>query len=178
MVNPVTSQNATKRDVYLPAIPSGQANATWYDFWTGHAESAGKNISAEAPIDILPLYIRPGAILPMGPLVQFANEKPNAPIELRIYPGADGTFTLYEDDGHTYAYEKGAHATIPLTWNQATQTLTIGKREGTYPGLINERAFNIFLVKENHGAGVGPEDHPDQTVTYSGDPITIKANDH
>ena len=103
LTNPVTTQGATTRDVYLPGNTGG-----WYDFWTGKQQPGGNQITADAPIDILPLFIRAGSILPMGPLVQYANEKLDAPIEIRVYSGADGAFTLYEDDGHTYAYEKGA----------------------------------------------------------------------
>jgi alpha-D-xyloside xylohydrolase len=158
MVSPVTQAGATSRDLYLPG------STGWYDFWTGKQETSGKQITAAAPIDILPLYIRAGSIIPMGPLVQYVNEKPDGPIELRIYRGADGTFTLYEDDGRTYAYEKGAYATIPISWNQATQTLTIGQRVGTFPEMIKERTFNVIFVKDNHGNGVTPVDQPDRVV--------------
>jgi alpha-D-xyloside xylohydrolase len=168
MVSPVTQAGATSRDLYLPG------STGWYDFWTGKQETSGKQITAAAPIDILPLYIRAGSIIPMGPLVQYVNEKPDGPIELRIYRGADGTFTLYEDDGRTYAYEKGAYATIPISWNQATQTLTIGQRVGTFPEMIKERTFNVIFVKDNHGNGVTPVDQPDRVVKYSGNSISVR----
>ncbi len=174
MVNPITAADATTRDLYLPAT---QSTIAWYDFWTAKQETGGRQITAAAPIDIIPLYIRAGSIVPMGPLVQYANEKPDAPIELRIYPGANGTFTLYEDDGHTYAYEKGAYDTIPLSWDQSTQTLTIGQRVGEFPEVIKNRIFNIVLVKDNHGNGIAPTDHPDQVVNYSGSALTVKAAD-
>ena len=171
IVNPVTRAEATSRDLYLPG------HVGWYDFWTGKQMIGPKQITAAAPIDILPLYVRAGSIVPMGPLVQYANEKPDGPIELRIYRGADGAFTLYEDDGCTYAYEKCAYAIIPISWNQATQTLTIGQRTGAFPELVKERTFNIVFVKDNHGNGVEPVDQADRAVTYSGNAISVKAAD-
>jgi alpha-D-xyloside xylohydrolase len=177
MVNPVTTRGATSRELYLPGKAANGAAVEWYDFWTGKQESGGMQITAAAPIDIMPLYVRAGSIVPMGPFVQYTNEKPDAPIELRFYRGADGSFTLYEDDGHTYAYERGAHATIPLIWNQATQTLTIGQRLGEFPEMIKQRTFDIVFVKDNHGSGIAPVDQPDQVVTYSGQPISVKAAD-
>ena len=95
------------------------------------------------PIETLPLFVRPGSIVPMGPFLQYSNEKPADPIELRIYAGANGTFTLYEDEGDTYRYEKGAYATIPFTWDDAAKTLTIGARKGEFPGMLKERTFNV-----------------------------------
>ena len=107
LVNPVTDPGVNTRRLYLP-------QGAWYDFWTGRRLQGGRFITAAAPLDILPLYVRAGSILPMGPIIQYADEKPTDPIELRIYRGADGDFTLYEDDGVTYDYEKGAYATIPI----------------------------------------------------------------
>jgi alpha-D-xyloside xylohydrolase len=167
MVNPVTTPGATSRTVYLPG------KNIWYDFWTGKTESPGQTINAPAPLDTMPLFIRAGSILPMGPFLQYSSEKPADPIELRIYCGADGTFTLYEDEGDTYNYEKGIYATIPITWNDATQTLTISDRKGEFPGMLKDRTIGVVFVSENHGAGVDLADRIDQSVKYSGKAISI-----
>jgi alpha-D-xyloside xylohydrolase len=166
LVNPVTEPEATERRIYLPS------DTTWYDFWSGQKVQGGVHLQAAAPLDRIPLYVRAGSILPLGPPEQYAGEKPNGPIELRIYPGANGTFTLYQDEGDNYNYEKGAHASIPITWSQSTNTLTIGARQGTYPGMPTDITFNIVWVKPNHGAGPA-EQSLDKTITYNGSQQTI-----
>ena len=167
LVSPVTHQGATARYVYLPPSPK------WYDFWTGDTLAGGQRFNAPAPLNQIPLYVRAGSILPMGPEVEYAAQKPGAPIDLRIYSGADGHFTLYEDQGDTYNYEKGAYATIPIDWTEATHTLTIGARSGSYPGMPAIRIFNIIFVRANHGVGGAVTTHPDRTVTYSGAAVTV-----
>jgi alpha-D-xyloside xylohydrolase len=166
LVNPMTEPAATSRTVYLP-------DAKWYDFWNGASEDGGRMISAIAPLDRLPLYVRAGSILPLGPTMEWSTQKPEDPIELRIYRGADGDFTLYEDENDTYNYEKGAYATIPMHWDDAKQTLTIGDRKGQFPGMLASRTFQVVFVGENHGVGVGATDLPDKTVQYSGAAITV-----
>ncbi|MDP4241037.1 MAG: DUF5110 domain-containing protein [Bacteroidota bacterium] len=104
----------------------------------------------------------------MGPFVQYATEKPADTIELRIYQGANGQFTIYEDENDNYNYEKGVYATINLSWNDQTKTLTIQKRKGSFPGMLKKRTFNVVLVKENHGIGVGLADSIDKTIVYDG----------
>ncbi len=165
MVTPVTTRGATTRKVYLPQ------NTTWYNFWTATPTTGGKTLTADAPIGKIPLFIPAGTILPLGPEVQYADEQPNAPLELRIYPGADAHFTLYEDAGDGYQYEQGQHATIPLTWNDKTKTLTIGERTGTYPNMPQHRTFNITFVHENHGSGQDPTP-PDATLEYNGQSLS------
>jgi len=166
LVNPVTEPGAAARHLYLP-------QAKWYDFWTGIAAEGGKAIDASAPLDQIPLYVRAGSILPMGPDVEYASEKPADPIELRVYRGADGDFTLYEDEGDTYDYEKGVYATIPLHWDDAKQALTIGERKGKFPGMLEARTFRIVFVGENHGVGISPSEQADRAVQYSGEPVTV-----
>ena len=161
LVNPVTEPDATTRRLYLP-------QAKWYDFWTGSSVAGGHTIDANAPLDRLPLYIRAGSILPLGPDEEWATEKPADPIELRIYRGADADFTLYEDENDSYNYEKGMYATIPLHWDDTKQTLTIGDRKGHFPGMLESRTFRVVFVGENHGAGISPEERPDKTVQYAG----------
>jgi len=140
LVNPVTEEGATSRSLYLPA-----ANA-WYDFWSGEKLEGARRIMAEAPLDRIPLYVRAGSILPLGPEVEYAEQRTGEPIELRVYRGSDGTFTLYNDQGDTYAYEKGEHAIIPLRWDDKSATMTIGARQGEYSGMSPEQQFRIVLV--------------------------------
>jgi alpha-D-xyloside xylohydrolase len=166
LVNPVTDPGVDSRRLYLP-------QATWHDFWTGERIPGGGFITAQAPLETLPLYVRAGSILPMGPFVQYTSEKPADPIELRIYPGADGDFTLYEDDGETYSYEKGAYSTIGMHWDDAKRTLTIGERKGDFPGMLQRRTFNIIWVGEGHGNGLSMAAPVDRTVQYDGGASTV-----
>jgi alpha-D-xyloside xylohydrolase len=166
LVNPVTEPAATNRRVYLP-------EARWYDFWNGTSVLGGHEVTAEAPLDQLPLYIRAGAIVPLGPDVEWSTEKPADPIELRVYRGADGEFVLYEDENDNYNYEKGAHAMIAFRWDDAGKVLTIGDRQGQFPGMLASRTFRVVFVSENHGVGVAPSDTPDKVVRYSGKQLTV-----
>ncbi|HYL63604.1 MAG TPA: glycoside hydrolase family 31 protein [Candidatus Methylomirabilis sp.] len=166
LVNPVTEPGATIRHLYLP-------HAKWYDFWTGASVQGGRTVDAPSPIDRLPLFVRAGSILPLGPDIEFAAQKPADPLELRVYPGADGSFTLYEDENDSYDYEQGAYATIPSSWDDSSRTLTIGDRSGSFPGMLTTRTFRIVFVRENHGVGSALTDSPDKTVEYSGKKLTI-----
>ncbi|MBO9707937.1 MAG: DUF5110 domain-containing protein [Caulobacter sp.] len=151
-------------------LPGG---ADWYDFWTNERLVGGKTVSRQAPLDILPLYVRAGSIVPMGPEVQFATERPEAPYEIRIYPGADARFTIYEDDNETYAYEKGERATYDLTWNDQARTLTVGPRHGSFPGMIHQRQLNVVLVTPSLGAGMQSAPAGRQ-ILYDGKPKVVK----
>jgi alpha-D-xyloside xylohydrolase len=166
LVNPVTESGATSRHVYLP-------DATWYDFWSGVSMQGGRAIDTPAPIDHLPLFIRAGSIVPLGPDIEYAAEKPADPLEIRVYRGANGSFTLYEDENDGYAYEKGVHTTIPFSWDEAAHTLTVGDRSGDFPGMLHSRTFRIVFVGEKHGIGGGLTEAPDKTVSYSGSKLTI-----
>ena len=168
MVTPVSTAGATNCSVYLPA-----AGAPWYNFWTGETSPAGQRVETAAPVETLPLFVKPGAIVPMGPFLQYSSEKPADPIELRIYRGANGKFTLYEDQGDTYDYEKGKYATIPISWDDAKRTLEIGIRTGDFPGMLKERTFNVVWVSENHGAGISTTEKPDAVVHYSGKAVKV-----
>lgn len=154
-------------ETYLPA------GADWFDFWTNTRHAGDRSVAQTSPLDRLPLFVRAGSILPLGPVVQHVNEQPDAPLELRIYPGADATFTLYEDDNETYAYENGAFATTELKWNDATGTLKIGKRQGDFPGLVPRREFRIVLARPGHGAGIDPVSVSDAVFIYEGKPLSI-----
>ncbi len=166
LVAPVIEQAATKRHLYLP-------EAKWYDFWNGGTVSGGRAIDADAPIERIPLYVRAGSILPLGPDLEYAAEKAADPIEIRVYRGANGSFTLYEDENDSYNYEKGARATILLEWNDAARTLTIGDRAGSYPGMLEKRTFQIVFVGENHGVGGRLTEKADKTVAYTGKRIEV-----
>jgi len=168
MVTPVTTAGATNFPVYLPA-----AKSPWYNFWTGETVAAGQRIDAAAPVETVPLFVKPGSIIPMGPFLQYSSEKPADPVELRIYRGAEGQFTLYEDEHDTYNYEKGKYATIPIAWNDAKHSLEIGKRNGEFPGMLKERTFNVVLVSANHGAGVPVTEKPDAVVHYIGKAMKV-----
>jgi alpha-D-xyloside xylohydrolase len=168
MVNPVTDAGVTSRSVYLPA------NTTWFDFWTGATSTGGQTVTASAPLDHLPLYVRAGSVLPLGPMMQYSTETAPDPMEVRVYPGADGSFTLYDDENDNYNYEKGMYATIPLTWNNTTRTLTIGARQGSYPGMAPSRTFRLVVVGPNHGAGTAVTGTADQTVTYTGAAVDLR----
>jgi len=167
LVNPVTMPHAQSRAVYLPA------GAKWTDFWTGETLAGGTMLTANAPLEILPLYVRAGSIVPLGPVMQYATEKSADPIELRVYRGADGHSALYEDENDNYDYEQGAHATIPFEWDDSRQTLTIGKRSGKFPGMLNERTFHVVFVSAGHGIGMQVETQPDATVHYTGKAMTV-----
>ena len=161
LINPVTEPQATSRHVYLP-------KTSWFDFWTGKKMEGGRAVELPAPLDKMPILVRAGSILPLGPEMEFAQEKPADPLELRIYPGADADFTLYEDQGDSYEYEKGAYATIALHWDHARHTLTIGERHGNFPGMLQARSIHATLVQENRGAGIAPSENPNKKVMYNG----------
>ncbi len=151
------------RSVYLPA------GNQWVDFWTGETLPGGKSVTTDAAIDKISLMVRTGSIIPMGPLVQYATEKPADPIELRVYPGADGSFTLYEDENDNYDYERGVYATIDFKWDNARRQLTIGARKGNFPGMLQARTFHVVIVRKEHGTGVGITTAPDKVVSYTGE---------
>ncbi|MGD0903065.1 MAG: TIM-barrel domain-containing protein [Terracidiphilus sp.] len=168
LVAPVTQYKARTRSVYLPQ------STGWYDFWTGKAVPPGTQIEAAAPYDSIPLFVRAGSIVPFGPELQYIAEKPPDPIALFVYAGADGSFTLYEDQGLTYDYEKGAFSEIPIEWNDATQTLKIGERKGSFDGMLQRRKFEIVLVSKDAPVEFSFDPKPIRTVEYEGAPVSVK----
>jgi alpha-D-xyloside xylohydrolase len=153
--------------VYLPSSP------VWYDFWSGARKTGGVEIDADAPLDHIPLYVRAGSILPLGPEIEYADQKPADPIELRIYRGADGAFDLYEDEGDNYNYEKGSYSVIPLRWNESAKTLVIEERKGNFPGMPEGHVFHIVWVSQNHGIGEAVESRIDKVIRYDGKRVSI-----
>ena len=150
-------------------LPEG---AEWYDFWSGEKLKGGQEVERPTPMDIMPLYIKAGSIIPMGPTVQYASEKQD-PTEIRIYPGADGKLVLYDDEKDNYNYEKGKYATIDLKWDDAAKTLTIGDRKGDFPGMLKNRKFEVVLVKENSGTGLEVSKTL-KAINYSGKEKVVK----
>jgi alpha-D-xyloside xylohydrolase len=165
LVNPVLKADATRRSVYLPAA------AAWYDFWTGKSLTGGQEIEADAPLDRMPLFVRAGSIVPMGPQIEYATQDPAGPIELRIYRGADGKFDLYEDTGDGYEYEKGQHSVIPIRWDDRSSVLTIGSRQGSFSGMIEHREFRVVLVSSGHGIGSDVTSSVNADISYKGEAV-------
>jgi len=155
-------------EVYLPK------GTDWYDFWTGEVYTGGQTLNKETPIDIIPLYVKAGSILPIGPKVQYATERSWDNLEIRVYAGADGEFTLYEDENDNYNYEKGAYSTITFTWDDAKKVLTVNDRKGSFPGMLTERKFNIVRVSKNNGVGMDTAQKYDKVITYNGKKVVVK----
>jgi alpha-D-xyloside xylohydrolase len=168
MVSPVTAYKVRERRVWLPSTAGG-----WYDFWTGKSLKAPGG-TAEAPFDAIPVQVRAGSIIPFGPELQYTDEKPADPITLFVYAGADGAFTLYEDDGVSHGYEKGAFVTIPIRWTDASRTLTIGKRQGTFPGMLARRTFQVVWIRPDRPVPFSFTPTPDKAVAYSGEAVSVK----
>jgi alpha-D-xyloside xylohydrolase len=152
-INWAEAKQATK---YLPK------GTDWYDFWTGQRMKGGRDVTLQTALNRVPMFVRAGSIVPLGPEMEFVGQKSWDELELRVYPGADGSFTLYEDEGDNYNYEKGAYTTIQFQWNDRSRTLTIGQRQGNYPGMLQSRRFNVVLP-----------DGQSRTVDYTGKETTI-----
>jgi len=167
LVAPITEPGATRREVYLPQAPA------WYDFWTG-ARIETNTIEAPAPLNRIPVYVRAGSILPLGPIVQNTAVQPDT-LEIRVYPGADGTFEWYSDAGDTYDYEKGQRRVVPLRWEDATRTLVIGDAVGQYPGMPERIHIRLVVVREAHGVGIEVAAGADGETAYDGKSARIKA---
>ena len=164
LIYPDVKKAAAPVEVYLPK------GNDWYDFWTGEKVKGGRNVKRPCPINEMPVYVKAGSILPMGPQVQYSDEKPWDNLELRIYPGQDGKFTLYEDEGDNYNYEKGDFSEIQFSWNDKEKTLTIHQRKGEYKGMLKKRNFRIVI-------GAKGDKEPkkfDKTVSYEGKKVTVK----
>jgi alpha-D-xyloside xylohydrolase len=167
MVAPVTAYGARERTVVFPA------GADWYDFDTGKRYAGGTTATVAAPLDRIPVFVRTGAVIPTGPVTQYVDEKPDAPLVLQVYAGASGQASLYEDDGVTNAYERGEFSRIPFSYDDKTATVTIGARSGQYKGMPQTRQIKVRVLR----AGVATSadmDASDKTVTYDGKPVTVK----
>ncbi|KAF1721833.1 TIM-barrel domain-containing protein [Pseudoxanthomonas wuyuanensis] len=168
LVAPVTEFKATSRQVYLPA------GTSWIDFNSGQRYDGGQTITAAAPLTRMPLFVRAGAIVPTGPVQQYVDEKADAPLTVVVYTGADGQFSLYEDDGKGYGYEKGEFSRIPLAWNEQTGELSIGAREGAFPGMQAQREIRVRWVSGPRADAGALEPATDATVQYDGTALTVR----
>ena len=162
---PVYEYKARSREVYFP-------EGGWYDFYTGAYIAGGQTLTADAPYERIPLYVRAGSIIPFGPDMQWSDEKPADNIRLYVYAGRDADFTLYEDDGVTYGYEKGAYATIPIHWDDASRTLTLGERKGSFPGMLETRTFTVVVVDPEHPHAYDP-DAAGTEIRYTGTEVRM-----
>ena len=160
MAAPVYEYGAREREVYFPECEG------WYDFYTGEFREGGASAKVDAPYERMPLYVRAGSIVPVGPEIQWSDEKPADVIDLYVYQGADGEFTLYEDENVNYNYEKGAYAMIDFSYSESDSTLSIGERRGEFPGMLEERTFNVIPVFKD---GIGES----KTVKYSGQAMNV-----
>lgn len=170
LVNPVYEYGARNRSLYLPA------GAGWYQCYTGAFEQGGRYITADAPYERMPLYARAGAIIPAGPEVQYAAERKADTIRLYVYAGANGSFNLYEDNGLNYDYEKGSFSTIPVTWDDAAHTITVGSRQGSFEGMPESRTIQVVYITPQRPKALAAATIPDITFTYKGKNIqkTVK----
>ena len=166
-IYPDVRKAAAPVNVYLPK------GNKWYDFWSNTQYEGGQDIQRLCPIDIMPVFIKAGTILPFGPEVQYSSEKPWDELEIRVYPGADGSFTLYEDEGDNYNYEKGKFSEIQFVWNEAARTLNIAPRKGSYKGMLQHRRFHIVLVGADSGIGDQPM-QASKSVEYDGKAVKIQ----
>ena len=144
-------------EVYLPA------DTRWYNYWTNEAIEGGQKLTVSTTLNRIPLFVRAGSIVPYGPEVQYTSEKKWDNLTLCIYPGNNGSFTLYEDEGDNYNYENGAYTEIPMNWDNASRILTIGARKGEYNGMLQKRQFIVKTIDGNS-----------KTVTYTGKRIKVK----
>lgn len=163
LVAPVLQPGVRQWPVYAPSTPGG-----WFDWWTENKVSGGKATAMEAPLGKVPLLVKAGSIIPFGAVQQYAGQDRSGELELRIYPGADADFTLYEDEGVNYAYENGVHSTIAFHWNERLHTLVIGDRAGSYPGMIANRQFTIHMA--------GSSAPGDKRVSYTGHRLAVTLN--
>jgi alpha-D-xyloside xylohydrolase len=162
---PVSEYKARSRGVYFP-------EGGWYDFYTGEFFAGGRSRSIPAPYERMPLFVKAGSIILFGPAIEWTDAKPADDLRLYVYAGADADFTLYEDDGLTYGYEKGAYSTIPIHWDEASRTLTIGSRQGEFPGMLAQRAFHVVVVDPAHPHGYDP-DAAGTRCEYQGNVVTL-----
>jgi alpha-D-xyloside xylohydrolase len=167
LVAPITEYKARSRSVYLPF------GTTWYDFWSGEKAQAGTIQDAAAPYDRIPVYVRAGSIVPFGPELQYVGEKPADPLTVYVYAGADGDFTLYEDEGTNYNYEQGAFSEIAFHWNDSKHTLTVGERHGSFAGMLQHRTIEVVLVTPTNAQGFSTLPKAPQWIKYDGKAVTV-----
>jgi alpha-D-xyloside xylohydrolase len=168
LVNPVYTYKQRSRTLYLPKC------AGWYDCYAGKWYAGGQTINAAAPYERMPVFVKAGSIIPFGPALQYTSEKQADTITLSIYTGADAVFNLYEDEGTNYNYEKGAFAIIPIKYTEATKTVTIGDRKGSFSGMLSKRIFRINITTPNKPKGLELDAKSDKEILYEGKKLDVK----
>lgn len=177
MACPVSEYKARYRNVYLPTKPNAlgeNMNLGWYDLYTGQYYVGGQHIMASAPYERIPVYVPEGSIIPFGPEMEWSDEKPAELINLYVYAGRDAKFTLYEDEGTNYNYEQGKYSMIDFTWNEASHTLTIGQRKGSFKNMLKNRRFNIVFVTKDNAKSLNLDTPEGKMIDYSGKTVTIQ----
>jgi alpha-glucosidase (family GH31 glycosyl hydrolase) len=167
LVAPVVEQGQDIRSVYLP-----EGNE-WYDFWTNKKYAGGQTITIAAPIDRIPIFVKSGTVLTLGPVINYIGEKPED-LEVRIYKGASGSCDIYQDENDNYNYEKGLYTKFTMSWNNSNSTLLINNQAGDFPGASKSKTINFILIEENKLSNEKPADKPDKTIEYSGKEISLK----
>jgi alpha-D-xyloside xylohydrolase len=167
LINPVHEFMQRSRQLYLPK------SAGWYDLYSGKYYSGGQRINADAPYEKMPVFVKAGSIIPFGPELQYTTEKTADTITLNIYTGTDASFNLYEDEGTNYNYEKGAFSVIPIKYNEAAKTISMGDRKGSFKGMLQKRTFRINIISPGNAKPLD-FDASVKEVTYGGQSITIK----
>lgn len=165
LVAPVTRYKARSRSVYLPA------GASWYDFYTGQVTRGGQDVTIDAPVERIPLFVRAGSIIPTGPAIQYTGQPQDHALSLNVYTGASGTGSVYEDDGLSRQYLSGKYSRIPLHYDEATRTLTIGRRMGSYQGMAAARTIRVRWMTPGRKLDL---DAADETLTYTGTAVALK----
>jgi alpha-D-xyloside xylohydrolase len=168
LINPVYTYKQRNRELYLPKC------AGWYNLYSGTYYTGGRKITAEAPYERMPVFVKAGSIIPFGPALQYTSQKPADTITLNVYSGADASFNLYEDEGTNYNYEKGAFSIIPIKFSEATKTITIEDRKGSFNGMLQKRTFRINLITAKQPRGLDLEVSSDKEVLYDGKKTAIK----
>lgn len=167
LINPVYEYQQRSRQLYLP---KGQG---WYDLYSGKRYEGGQKIKADAPYELMPVYVKEGSIIPFGPALQYTDEKPADTISLFVYTGKNASFNLYEDGGVNYDYEKGLYSTIPIIYDEKTGSLSIGERKGSYPGMLSKRVFRITRISSAKPKNLDLEAKPDEEVIYTGKKLNV-----
>ncbi|MNV49905.1 putative alpha-glucosidase [compost metagenome] len=168
LINPVTEKGATSRKVHFPK------GADWYDLYNGKKISGGLDLVVNAPYERIPVYAKAGAIVPIGQQLQYTTEKKQTVLDLYIYAGADGQFSLYEDEGNNYNYEKGKYSRIDIRYDHNTGTLSLADRIGDFEGMLRNRKFNIIFVNDKNAVGIDSSTRNSTTVAYNGKALQVK----
>jgi alpha-D-xyloside xylohydrolase len=170
LVNPVTEYKKRSRDLYLPNTNG------WYNFYTSEFLEGGQTITADAAYEQIPLYVKEGSILPCGPNIEYTSQKSSEPFTIYVYTGKDASFSLYEDENINYNYEKGKFSTIEFQYNEASKTLTIADRKGSFDGMLKNRTFNIVFIGKNKNATFHSISNTNEgkKVKYNGSKIAVQ----